>query len=822
MRPLLLAVTVLGMRGVEMEPPVPVVPAVFAEPVVPLVPDSAMIAVHAEMLFGYCEGFVAVRALPEKGAADRAPHTPFLEADATLAEKLAVQARWAADAGMALYVIPGTVAAPGEARAEHIVQMQTVLVDLDHGDIAAKRAHLVQHLGAPSMEVASGGMTTEGQRKLHLYWRLTEPAEGPDLANACRLRHAIAVKVGGDPAFRSAHQPIRLAGTVHGKGAPRVVEVLASGGPDRDLSDFAEAVVAMPPMPCETGVLPEGAAQGPMDFNGAGEQRGDVTALFGQRIREGGVDGTTRFDALSRVIGYWIRRCRDGHATPTQAWEEIRAYNTARIDPPWSEDRLRHEAEQLWRRDAARQAGAGTTQDMTGTPGDGSGTAGGGDDDEIPVQFTEDALAAAFSDLHAEDWRHVALWGAWLTWTGSRWEREGTLRAFDLARRICRIAANRANSAKVRAKLSQASTVAAVERLARADRRHATTTEVWDRDPWLLNTPAGVIDLRSGAVAPHDRALHMTKLTTAAVAGDCPTWLTFLAQVTGGDVELQAYLRRVVGYCLTGVTTEHALFFLYGTGANGKSVFANTLTAILGDYATVAPMDMFMATTGERHPTDMAGLRGARIVTSIETEQGSRWAESKLKALTGGDRITARFMRQDFFEFTPQFKLLVAGNHKPAIRNVDEAMRRRLHMVPFTVTIPPALRDKRLPDRLLAERDGILAWALQGCLEWQRSGLRAPSTVLAATEEYFEAEDALGRWMEECCERVPSAVETSAALFVSWKTWAEANHEFVGSVRRFSDNLLNRNFERDRDRRARAFRGLRLRAPTVPADPMQF
>ena len=212
----------------------------------------------------------------------------------------------------------------------------------------------------------------------------------------------------------------------------------------------------------------------------------------------------------------------------------------------------------------------------------------------------------------------------------------------------------------------------------------------------------------------------------------------------------------MAGYCLTGVTTEHALFFLYGTGANGKSVFANTLTEIMGDYATVAAMDMFMATHGDRHPTDMAGLRGARIVTSIETEQGSRWAESKLKALTGGDKITARFMRQDFFEFIPQFKLLIVGNHKPSIRNVDEAMRRRLHMIPFTVTIPPAKRDRRLPDRLLAERDGILAWALRGCLEWQETGLRPPEAVMAATEDYFEAEDALGRWIEERCETGPS------------------------------------------------------------------
>jgi P4 family phage/plasmid primase-like protien len=776
-------------------------------------PDAEMIATYAEVVFGWCEGWVAVRALAEKGGPDHAPHTPFLPADADLAAKLTVQARWAAEAGMALYVIPGTVGGPGQASADDVAQMQVVLVDLDHGDIAAKRAHLVRHLGAPTLEVASGGVTADGQAKRHLYWRLTEPASGDDLVTLCRLRHAIAVKVGGDPAFRSAHQPIRVAGSVYAKGAAaRLVTILGSSPRDHDLTEFAEAVMAMPPLPGIGSEVATDTAAHPFDFNGAGPPRGDVTELFGQRVREGGADGVTRFEALSRIIGYWIRRCREGHATPAQAWQEIRDYNAARIDPPWPEDRLRQEAERLWQRDAANHAD-GTGDDPRPQPGD---------DDVLPVGFTEDALAAEFSELHGDDWRHVAVWGAWLTWTGVRWEREGTLRAFDLARGVCRAAANRANSAKVRTRLSQASTVAAVERLARADRRHATTAEVWDRDPWLLNTPAGVVDLRSGTLGPHDRALHMTKLTTAAPQGECPAWLTFLVQVTGGDADLQAYLRRVVGYSLTGVTTEHALFFLYGTGANGKSVFLNTITAIVGDYASVAPMDMFMATHGERHPTDMAGLRGARIVTSIETEQGSRWAESKLKALTGGDRITARFMRQDFFEFVPQFKLLVAGNHKPSIRNVDEAMRRRLHMVPFTVTIPPAQRDKRLPERLLAERDGILAWALQGCLEWQRGGLKPPATVLAATDEYFEAEDALGRWLADCCEPGAAYVEPTAALFASWKAWAEAGGEYVGSTKRFSDNLTNRGFERGRDSGERCFRGLRLLRTASSADPMQF
>ena len=761
-------------------------------------PDGGMIATYAEVVFGYCEGWAPVRALAEKGADDAPPHTPFLKADHDLAARLSQQADWAVDTGMALFVVPGTVLARGDARAEHVFQTQVILVDLDHGDIAAKRDHLVLHLGTPTLEVASGGVTAEGARKRHLYWRLSEPAESEDIARVCRARQMIASKVGGDPSFKSAHQPIRVAGSVHAKaGHRRLVEILHPDSADHDLGELTEAILAMPPM--------EGVGGSDLDFNAAGSERGSVPELFARRIREGGIDGTTRFDALSRVMGYWIRRCREGHLSPPEAWNEIVAYNAARIDPPWPEVRLRQEAERLWERDLARNGELLDDEERIDEGG------GGSDDGPTPVRFSEDALAATFASRHADRWRYVAGWGQWLTWTGAVWRREETLQAFDLARQICRESAVRAPSSRIRAKLSSAATVAAVERLARSDRRHASTSDVWDRDPWLLNTADGVVDLRSGSCGAHDPALFMTKIAAASAKDECPTWLGFLDTVTGGDAELQAYLRRMAGYCLTGVTSEHALFFLYGTGANGKSVFANTLTAIMGDYATVAAMDMFMATHGDRHPTDMAGLRGARIVTSIETEQGSRWAESKLKALTGGDKITARFMRQDFFEFIPQFKLLIVGNHKPSIRNVDEAMKRRLHMVPFTVTIPAAKRDRRLPDRLLAERDGILAWALQGCLEWQQTGLKPPEAVMAATEDYFEAEDALGRWIEERCVTGPSHWTGSSALFASWKSWAEANGEYAGSLKRFSETLTTRGFEKQDTRNARGFRGLALR-----------
>ena len=184
----------------------------------------------------------------------------------------------------------------------------------------------------------------------------------------------------------------------------------------------------------------------------------------------------------------------------------------------------------------------------------------------------------------------------------------------------------------------------------------------------------------------------------------------------------------------------------------------NTIAEISGEYHKAAPIETFTACAVDHHPTDLAGLQGARVVTSSETEEGRRWAEAKIKALTGGDKIAARFMRQNFFEFTPQFKLIIAGNHKPGLSTVDEAIRRRIYLIPFAVTIPPAERDLGLTAKLKAEWPGILAWMIEGCLAWQRDGLAPPPAVLNATAEYLEAEDAIQRWIDDACERNPSGV----------------------------------------------------------------
>ena len=438
------------------------------------------------------------------------------------------------------------------------------------------------------------------------------------------------------------------------------------------------------------------------------------------------------------------------------------------------------------------------------------GPSAGAEPVAIPPEFTDEALALRFSERHAKDLRYVAAWGRWLIWDRSVWRFDETLQAFDLARSVCRQASSECNHARIAANIASAKTVAAVERLAKADRRHAATVDQWDADPWLLNTPSGIVDLRTGAVRAHEPDAYMTKITAVGPGSYCPLWHTFLARITGGNAELQGFLQRVFGYALTGITREHALFFGYGTGANGKGTALNTLTGILGGYAAVAPMEVFVASHSDRHPTELAMLRGARLVTAQETEEGRQWAEARIKALTGGDPITARYMRQDFFTFTPQFKLFIAGNHKPGLRGVDEAIRRRLHLIPFTVTIPASERDLTLADRLKSEWAGILAWAIEGCLHWQRIGLRPPAAVRDATTDYIAAEDALATWLKERCKAVGYGGTESSVLFRDWRQWMQAAGESPGSQKRFSQALEARGYRKDPRARHATFEGIAL------------
>lgn len=312
-----------------------------------------------------------------------------------------------------------------------------------------------------------------------------------------------------------------------------------------------------------------------------------------------------------------------------------------------------------------------------------------------------------------------------------------------------------------------------------------------------------------------ERYLYITKSTSVKPApGPYPVFSQFMDDATHGNKELQRFLRQMCGYFLTGATNEHALFFIYGTGGNGKSVFLNTITNILGDYAVTAPMDVFTASKSDRHPTELAMLRGARLVTVSETEEGRAWKESQLKSLTGGDKVTARFMRQDFFTYTPQFKLLIIGNHKPKIINVDDAIKRRIHIIPFIHK--PANPDKHLEDKLRLEYPQILNWMIEGYYDWQRYGLIRPAVVRAATDEYFEAQDFFKHWLEDNCELQQGLEATAGSLFANWKFYAESKGEKAGTPSLLSDRLTARGFDKMRKRDGITYFGLALKnSPTT-------
>jgi putative DNA primase/helicase len=438
---------------------------------------------------------------------------------------------------------------------------------------------------------------------------------------------------------------------------------------------------------------------------------------------------------------------------------------------------------------------------------------------DIPVDdgpaFSEQALAIKFAERHARGLRYVARFGQWFIWNGACWREDEKRTVFTMANKACREVAITCNKASERKRIASAKTRAAVVSLAGEDPRIAAAADQFDANPWLLCTPDGVVDLRTGnirAARPED---YMTKFTTVAPGGECPLWKKFLKEVTGENQELELYLQRVGGYCLTGVTTEQELYFLYGTGRNGKSVFINVLSTILGDYHRSSSIETFTVSASDRHPTEVAGLRGARLVTATETEDGRRWSEARIKELTGGDKISARFMHQDFFDFTPQFKLVFAGNHMPTLRTVNVAMARRFRRVPFTVTIAEDKVNAHLTAELMEEAPGILAWLIEGCLAWQKDGLKPPAAVAEATDAYLQSQDVLGDWLDECCVTDVNATTKTTLLFDSWKWWCEDRKQFVGPRNDFTTKLEARGFPSVRDgRKGRCSRGLKL----APAD----
>lgn len=429
---------------------------------------------------------------------------------------------------------------------------------------------------------------------------------------------------------------------------------------------------------------------------------------------------------------------------------------------------------------------------------------------------------------HGNDLRHCHAWGRWLAWDGKRWQIDSTgeivrrakntvrslyREAFeDVARKHKELencpdtdtqkatalekAIERAKALVGHAKRSESSgRLHALISLAASEPGVPVVPGQLDADTFLLNVATGTIDLRTGRIRPHRREDLLTKLAPVEFDPDAlaPTWEKFLTTIFDGNLALIGYVQRLLGYCLTGSVAAQVLPVFWGCGANGKSTLLNAVLGILGDdYAIPAAPGLLVARRSEQHSTELASLCGRRLAVSSETGEGNRLAEDRVKLLTGGDRLSVRRMREDFWEFSPSHKLVLCTNHRPVITGTDHAVWRRIHLVPFAVTIPEADQDKQLPEKLRSEASGILAWCVRGCMAWQREGLAPPQEVTSATQGYRAEQDILGGFLGECCVIGREYRCRAGDLYEAYRRWCERGGETAASQRRFGQAIVER------------------------------
>jgi putative DNA primase/helicase len=457
--------------------------------------------------------------------------------------------------------------------------------------------------------------------------------------------------------------------------------------------------------------------------------------------------------------------------------------------------------------------------------------------DDLDQALTDRNLAKLFAQLVKDQVLYVPEWG-WLRYETGRWRRASDAEIAALAMEVIpRYYTEQALNAPPerrrefleyalkchsRHRINNALELAKGLLLARPDE--------FDRHPYLLNCLNGVVDLRTGNLLPHDPSLRLTQLCPVAYNPDAtaPTWQRFLSDVFLGDQDLISFMQRALGYSLTGDTSERVFFIAWGSGHNGKSTLFGTVQRILGDYAKTVATDALLKRReqADTHPTGLADLYGVRFAIASETEEGKHLATARVKALTGRDRVKARYMRRDYFEFEPTAKIWLFTNHRPVISDTTPAMWKRLILIPFRAHFDPDSPqcDKRMPEKLWAEREGILAWLVQGCLAWQREGLNPPPIVREATKEYQSEMDKIGAWIAERCEVDPKAVTPFADLYADYEAWCREQGDEPMSKRRFGDRLSEKGFPptpQPLPGGVKARKGLRLR-PDQPNQPTDF
>ena len=659
-----------------------------------------------------------------------------------------------------------------DGTAANVAECRVLWVDLDQ-----EPSSLLSSFPQPSIVV------TSSPGKQHLLWKLKEPVS-PD--ESVTLNKLLAAALGGDPRATDIARVLRMPGTLHQKSTP--VEVtLDFCDPKREYNacDFAQILDDLcvqtaaesttsdySPIPAsrQYGLDALQRAHSIVASSPAGSRN---STLFKESFLIGTYAETTQLtdDEITKSLMAAAVTCGaiadDGHAKCADSVK--RGIAAGRQHPR-----------------AARAENPVVTR-----------------------PFTDTGNAERLVDRHGHEIRYCHPWKKWHTWRDIQWSTDETgdvaSRIKDTLRAARQSAMNRLRSiptppadapkdhpdrlarAEIQDELkflsaSESSRArSSMETLARSEAGVPILIADMNKNPWLLNVLNGTIDLRTGDIRPHDPSDLITRCAPVVFDREarCPVWRSVIARCIP-DIEVQQFLQRAVGYALTGVIAEHGFFFLYGRGANGKSTILNTILKLLGDYARTVPVEMFIEAQGDRHPTEIADLHGVRFAVTSEAPLGKSFDESKLKKLTGGDRLEGRRMREDFRQFDPTHKLFISGNHRPRIKGQDDGIWRRVYLIPFNVQIPTAEQNPELPTSLAAELPGILNWAIAGCMAWKALGLTPPSSVQAASDDYRQSQDALADFFDSCCDICPQDADPAvrAQYRQNWPEFFRAYNDF--------------------------------------------
>jgi putative DNA primase/helicase len=646
----------------------------------------------------------------------------------------------------------GVASRNGGGTKEDILQIPTLWIDIDFKDTPEREAETILNECPcpPNIIVESGG-------GLHCYWPLKEPLEKEDIASIESYNRRLAHYFKADTAAAEAARVMRVPGTYNHKyNPPRKVRVKKIESDLRyDPSDFDEW-------------LPEEKASSTVDSP-------HLPAGDDLDFNEGSRDNTL-FHLANQLVK---------SNTPQENIEKYLMHFAATCNPPFSKKEVLEKIKSAIKRHKQSQ-----------------------DTVEADYKLTDTGNGERFADQHREYVRFCYPAKSWFFYNGKRWEKDETGTVKQLAKQTVRNIyreASKVEDNNIRASIGKWAHGSESEprknamiASAQSEPSIPILPDEFDTHTWLFNVLSGTLDLRANKLLPHTKDHFITKLAPVEYNPDatCPQFLVFLYRIMDGNEEKINFLKRTVGYSLTANTGEQCLFFLWGTGANGKSTLLTTLQNVMGDYASQTPFSTFTAKKQETVRNDIARMKGARLVCAIETNDRVRLDEALIKQLTGGDKVAARFLHQEYFEYIPESKIFLAANYKPTIYGQDKAIWRRIRLIPFTVEIPEDEQDPDLPEKLLEERSGILNWALEGCLEWQNNRLQPPDEVKAATAEYKTEMDILKDFMDDQILIGPELKTPQKDVYNQYVEWCQDNNETKIGRTTFNRNLEAKGYTR--------------------------